>query len=202
MTGGPSTPDVRRARNWLLAHYDLALLRKLGLPPNHSRRIADRDFCGYRLAGAHLPFVELSGFALTEANLSRADLREARLCCVDLSGADLALADLREADLRRTDLRCANLRGADFCGASLVGADLLAADLANADLRLADIAGARLDQADVTAGQVRSARNWERATYSASLSRTLGLPDGHNGRMARRVSRRPAPCQESCRGGP
>jgi hypothetical protein len=191
------------ARNWLLAFYDDRQLQSLGLPPDHGRRLSSRNFDRYALVGAWLPAVELRCFSLKDADFSKANLRDAHLCCVDLSGAGLVRAQVAGADLQDADLRCVNAQRASFRGADLRGAKIVAAELSGADLSLADLAGATLEQADVTADQIRRARNWRQARFSASLLTDLQLPADHNAStvetlgVQRRALRRLACCDGS-----
>lgn len=171
------------ARNWLLAVYDAQQLHAIGLPSDHTQRLNCRNLDRYMLVGAWLPAIELRCFSLQDADFSAANLRDAHLCCVDLAGARLVGADFAGADLQDADLRCVNARRADFRGADMRGAKLVAADLSDADLASADLAGATLEHADVTADQIRLARNWRQARFSASLLSQLDLPRDHNARM-------------------
>jgi uncharacterized protein YjbI with pentapeptide repeats len=154
------------------------------------------NLSGADLNDANLNRANLSGADLNDADLSGADLRSADLRGADLSGADLRSADLRGANFRGVGLRGANLggailhdtslseanlRGADLSGANFRGADLSYADLGGVNLYGADLGGADLGGADfrgaknLTPEQVKSAKNWQQATYDDNFRKKLGL---------------------------
>ncbi|MFB2979965.1 pentapeptide repeat-containing protein, partial [Microseira sp. BLCC-F43] len=163
--------------------------------------LSGANLSGANFSGANLNRANLSRANLSRANLSRADLSGADLNDADLSGADLSGADLRSADLRGanfrgvglrganlggailhdTSLSEANLRGADLSGANFRGADLSYADLGGVNLYGADLGGADLGGADfrgaknLTPEQVKSAKNWQQATYDDNFRKKLGL---------------------------
>jgi uncharacterized protein YjbI with pentapeptide repeats len=107
-----TAPQIKAARNWLLASYNGALLDELGLPGDHNFRFESRNFRGYDLTGANLLGADLQEAILVNANLLGADLRfanlqEALLWDANLEGADLQGADLSDANLQQADLRSA-----------------------------------------------------------------------------------------------
>ena len=81
------------------------------------------------------------------------------------AGFNLAFADLRDAVLRHADLREATLGGANLNGTNLEGANL---NVMHYSGRRASI--------NLTVGAVKSARNWEKASYSPAFRKLLGLP--------------------------
>lgn len=92
------------------------------------------DLTGSDLAGAYLPWANLTGVHLNGADLARADLRASHLEGADLRGANLTGARLNGANLAGADLSASHLEGADLRGADLTGADLRASILVSAQL--------------------------------------------------------------------
>ena len=138
-----------------------------------------------RLRRANLRRATAAGAFLVKADLSQADLRRANLLMADLREADFSRADLHEANLALVDLSRANLIMADLRGANLFGADLRDAKLNGADLRGANLLGAR----GVSPDQVKSAKNWELAFYSADLLQALGLAPDHNEKLREEIEK-------------
>ena len=98
----------------------------------------------------------------------------------NLQGSDLRYAMAHGAFLQRADFRYANLRGANLLEANLLEANLFGADLRGADLR-----GVR----GVSPDQVKSAKNWELAFYSADLLQALGLAPDHNEKLREEIEK-------------
>ena len=88
---------------------------------------------------------------------------------LNLSKTQLADAILPNANLSQVDLIQAHLRSANLTGADLREADLTEADLHEADLDEADLHEAE----NLTAKQVRSAKNWHKATLPDYLQYLL-----------------------------
>jgi len=136
------------------------------------------NLCGANLSRAHLKWANLIGAKLIGADLMGADLigvyfsRSADSSREDLSNADLSKAELIVADLTGADLRGVNLIGADLTGADLTGADLTGADLIGADL----IGEEREKAIGEALKMIKSAKNWELATYNDEWCERLGLP--------------------------
>lgn len=84
----------------------------------------------------------------------------------DLNGADLSDANLLYLDLEKVNLSNANLRGAILRNTNMKGTNLSGANLEGANLT-----GAR----NLNMVQVKSANNWQKAEYSDSLRKQLGL---------------------------
>lgn len=91
---------------------------------------------------------------LREANFYRANLGQARFWKANLAEANLSKANLREAILEE-----ANLRGANLTDCILTGADLQQANLEG-------VIG-------LTVQQIKSAKNWQSATYDPDLRTKL-----------------------------
>lgn len=100
------------------------------------------------LAGAVIPYSDLSDTNLTSANFDGTNLSHADLSGTDLSGASLVGAVLTHADLSNTNLSHANLSRAKLAGADLTGANLTGAELDQADLWNAKMQGASLGHAN------------------------------------------------------
>jgi hypothetical protein len=90
-----------------------------------------------------------------------------------LAAARLDGASLGSADLTEVDLRYARFGQADLEEARLDRADLYGADLSRAK--------------NLTRSQILSAWAWESALLPESLLRSLGLPEDHNRKVARRL---------------
>ena len=136
-----------------------------------------------QLVGANLYNADLVGAELYNANLAWAFLSEARLGWAILTGAILVGAELYNADLYNANLD----------GAILTGANLDNADLYNANLDGANLDGAHPGRGhpgtgaeNLTAEQVRSARNWRKATLPDYLNHLKDLPDSP--RLARVIT--------------
>ncbi len=140
------------------------------------------DLSGMDLKRADLKTAALQGAILEEANLRGTDLSHADLRGADLHKANLVLSHLGAADLAEADFSGANLCDADLSEANLSNADFSEAELVGALLQGADLSRAKLAEnvKDLSAFQVKTARNWEHAYYSASLLEHLGLPPDHN----------------------
>jgi uncharacterized protein YjbI with pentapeptide repeats len=154
------------------------------------------------LRQANLNYANLSNANLTEANLSEAKLDRANLIQANLTNANLSSTNLNEANLNKANLTDAILDGAQLSNASLgntnltsailIGANLRGATLSKANLSKTDLSGA--DLADVnlsdatlnktdfrkvknlTIAQIKTAKNWELATYDPEIDRLLNPP--------------------------
>lgn len=96
------------------------------------------------LAGAVIPYSNLSDTNLSSANFDGTNLSHSDLSGTDLSGASLVGAVLTHANLSNTNLSHANLSRANLAGADLTGANLTGADMDQADLGKAKLQGAAL----------------------------------------------------------
>ncbi|MDX2214527.1 MAG: pentapeptide repeat-containing protein [Oculatellaceae cyanobacterium bins.114] len=132
---------------------------------NANLKIADLKFANLR--GANLKGASLRGANLQGASLYLADVTQA-----NLSKTDMAQTDLSQAVFRGTNLSMAHLNGACFHRAILVEADLWGAELSQADLDGANFKGAQ----GLTLAQVKTALNWEQATYDEGFLQESNLP--------------------------
>ena len=121
---------------------------------------------------------ELRNVELRRTNLSGVDLSGVDLSGIDLSGAKLVHSDLSGAKLIATDLSGVDLRNANLSGVDLSSADLSGVKLANADLSDAMLWDKKLGEAiNLTPEQIKTAKNWQKATYSPEFRKKLNLPD-------------------------
>jgi len=100
---------------------------------------------------------------------------------LDLSKAPLRCALFLQVDLRNADLRETVFWQADLSGAQLNGANITDGELDAADLSGADISGVRFCGEHITGLNVetiRSAKNWERASYTEEFARQLKRKTG------------------------
>ena len=74
-------------------------------------------------------------------------------------------------NLSGTYLETANLRGANLSGANLSAANFMCLDYGVGNLRCTDFRGAK----NLTPEQVKSAKNWQQATYDEDFRKKLGL---------------------------
>ncbi|HAZ47204.1 MAG TPA: hypothetical protein DDW76_07605 [Cyanobacteria bacterium UBA11369] len=88
-----------------------------------------------------------------------------------IDDADLRGANLSGANLSGTYLETANLRGANLSGANLSAANFMCLDYGVGNLRCTDFRGAK----NLTPEQVKSAKNWQQATYDEDFRKKLGL---------------------------
>ena len=158
----------------------------------YSAVLSQADLRGADLREANLILAILSGGAknraiavnsiaqmtrLDRANLSQANLMSAFISYqVSFKGADLSLANLTDAQVEGVLFHNANLQNADFSRANLKEAifrmaNLSHAVLVNAKLRGTDFRGAK----NLTIEQVKSAQQWEQASYDAVFKQKLGL---------------------------
>lgn len=85
---------------------------------------------------------------------------------VSLAGVNLDKADLAGIDLANASLPGASLQSANLQGANLRGANLQGADIAGANFRAAR---------NLSVEQIKSAKNWQKASYDRKLGTKLGL---------------------------
>uniref|UniRef100_A0A7V4G678 Pentapeptide repeat-containing protein n=1 Tax=Desulfobacca acetoxidans TaxID=60893 RepID=A0A7V4G678_9BACT len=71
--------QVHEANSWVLAFYNEEQLKMLDLPPDHNKRLKEKDLRGYPLQGVNLKEVDLEDFDVAGASLEEADLRGADL---------------------------------------------------------------------------------------------------------------------------
>jgi uncharacterized protein YjbI with pentapeptide repeats len=182
---------------WFLIELELITQSKLNLS---NANLGGAYLRGANLSKAQLTYASFRGANLIEvdfrdADLSNATFRKALFFQTNLSGAVLFHADFRGAQLGNSkinlsyaklngaDLSHANLEGVDLGSAVLAGANLSNTNLKNANLGQADLTNTDLDGADltgvkyITPSQVKSAKNWNKATYSSLLSKELGLSE-------------------------
>jgi uncharacterized protein YjbI with pentapeptide repeats len=180
---------------WFLIELELITQPKLNLS---DANLNGANIRGANLSNAQLTYASFQGANLMEvdfrdADLSNATFRNAVFRQTDLRGALLLHTDFRYAQLgnRETNLSHAKLNGADLSNANLEGVDLGSANLGGAKLIKTNLKNANLGQVDltdtdlnganltgvkyITPSQVKSAKNWDKATYSPFLSKELGL---------------------------
>lgn len=87
--------QVRPARNWVLSYLPKDISEKLGLPPNHNHRLAQKDLSTYNLAG-----MDLRGANFLRMNLQMANLSGANLEMAIFINSNLAKANLEKANLK------------------------------------------------------------------------------------------------------
>ncbi len=104
-------------------------------------------------------------------SLPRVKLSNAILWSVNLQGANLQDANFSEARFHGSLLQNANFQGANLQGAKFRSANLEGANLRHANIKEANF----WDVKGLTIEQVKSAQNWEEATYSPRLCIELGL---------------------------
>lgn len=106
---------------------------------------------------------------------------------LDFAGIELPVANFSKAHLKTANFSLSQLLGASFNdanlqGASFRGTDLRGASFKETDLKGADICKANLRQVrNLTVEQVKSAKNWEGATYDDDFRRKLGLSPQESG---------------------
>ncbi|MEM0979694.1 MAG: pentapeptide repeat-containing protein [Cyanobacteria bacterium P01_H01_bin.58] len=90
--------------------------------------------------------------------------------------ANLSGSNFQGSSFRRSNLTDANLKNADFSNTNLTRSKLNRADVTNCNFQNADISEADLSHAKgLTVEQVKSARNWQAATYDDDFMIQLGL---------------------------
>ncbi len=101
-----------------------------------------------------------------------------KLSCTNFSGADFSGANLKDVNFKDVNLSNVNLIDANLRGANLRGANLSGAYLSGADFEDANLGGANLLDADfsdiknLSTQMIKTAKNWEQATYSEELGLT------------------------------
>jgi len=156
--------------------------RNSGNDKEYTINLRKADLTNADLRKAILCETDLGGGFLIGADLNGAILHNGKLFNANLEWANLRKADLTNADLGRAILRHANLSEADLSGAILHHADLHHADLHHADLSQTflfykTLTGEELEKAiEETLKMIRSAKNWELATYDDYWRTLLELP--------------------------
>ena len=118
--------------------------------------------------------------------LQRCDFRKCSFMQDDFRGAQFHKshfgqanffgANLMRANFYHSDLSEANLKQANLSETNLTQAKLINADVTNCCFRDTDLSNANLSNAKgLTIEQVKSARNWQTATYDERLRVQLGL---------------------------
>lgn len=182
---GLTPKTFAKARNFILAHFDKASLKVLGLPADHSERILKKNFHGMDLRQFEFLRPDLENFDLEKANLEKTNLGFANLRGANLQGANLNGADLQNADIRGANLREAVLEGCEL-GASRGELDLRGYNFQGMNLRGAkfyqvNCKGANFQDADLTGIEVWNRGNFEDANLTgaklggASLNNARGL---------------------------
>ena len=173
----------------ILVGIPIAIAGFFALATVSDMKLDSSDFIGQEFGRApSLKDSDLKRAKLRTAELRNVELRRTDLSGVDLSGVDLSGIDLSGAKLIHTDLSGAklvatNLSGVDLRNANLSGIDLSSADLSGAKLGDADLSDAmlwdkRLGAAiNLTPEQIKTAKNWQKATYSPEFRRRLNLPE-------------------------
>lgn len=161
------------------------------------------DLSGANFEFANLQGAQLLQANLNDANLERANLQQANLSNTNLSTArNLDSAILAGAFYNartqfpknfnpktagaillepNTDLSNANLAGMMLSQVNLSGVNLTSADLSDAFLVDVNLSGANLKGANfenaigLTSAQIKTARNWQQATFDPAISQELGL---------------------------
>ena len=90
--------QLKKAKNWVFAHYDGKWLDKLGLPENHEKNLKDKSLKGYDLSNMNLIGTSFGGWDLQSAKLTKTQLYGA-----DLRGAkNFTQKQLNEACVDKT----------------------------------------------------------------------------------------------------
>jgi uncharacterized protein YjbI with pentapeptide repeats len=155
------------------------------------------------LSSAHLDNARLDHATIKSSALEHATFRLAELPGASLTSSDLTESDFERANLAGTDLRCTDISGAKFVEANLSNADLRGmmnrsghpgfyepVDFSVRSIDGANLHGANLEFAfGLTAKQIKTARNWKEAFYSADMLHQLKLPASHNEHLEVLLSR-------------
>jgi len=146
---------------------------------------------GVILEDANLAHINLKNAQLEIANFNNADLYEANLQMAKLSGAyfqkkaNLNKANFKKAELSGVYFTTAYLNGTNFEQAKLDAAVFRDADLKDAILKDAQLCGTTFNDKyqcadfrgakNLTVKQIKSAKDWEKATYDPEIRSKLGL---------------------------
>ncbi len=139
-------------------------------PTSYARKQALEDLCSDRVS---LSDINVSGTQLSRINLNGAELIEANLSGANLEGANLIGANLVMADLQGANLMGAKLIGATLESCKLNGANFFGTDFTGAAFWI-DTSTPIKDNPFIPP-QIKSARNWETATYDPEIRALLGL---------------------------
>jgi uncharacterized protein YjbI with pentapeptide repeats len=129
-----------------------------------------------KFKGANLSSVNLEGSRLFDNDLRNVNLKFAKingtvLFQVDLTGADLTGSHLTSADVSDINLTSANLTDVALWNTTLEGIKFKGTNLLRADLK-----GANFPKAtNLTTEQIKTAKNWDKATYDETFCKELGL---------------------------
>jgi uncharacterized protein YjbI with pentapeptide repeats len=86
---GLNKKQIKRARNWPLAHYSHKEIKLLDLYSDHNERVKNKNLADLNLSQANLKGANLKGANLDRVNLEKADLKGANLNGAKLRGAKL-----------------------------------------------------------------------------------------------------------------
>lgn len=138
----------------------------------------EADLRSANLIHANLQHATLVGGDLRRANLARANLQHANVASANFDGAHLYGSNLTRAHMNRITLQGSVLSEACLQHATIGKANLQDTALYSTDLKDAYLGGSDLRNASgLEPEQVRSARSWETAHFSAELRQALGLSD-------------------------
>lgn len=164
--------------------------------------LEEANLCETKIQGSDLTQANLKYTNLTKTELVKSTLRQANLELSILDDANLNQINLQNASLElssldRVSIQINNLEGANLEDASLRRVNLENVNLRRANLKDADLTDAKLNQANfeqanlsntrlmkvnlsavlnLTPEQVKSAKYWEKASYSVEFRQKLGLP--------------------------
>lgn len=110
---------VRKASNWVLAHYSQEALTALGLLLQHEDRLKANDFHHYNFyPSGEVGILNFRRAVLNDANFSGVDLTSADFSSADLTGANLTYCSLKQAKFLNATLAHCDLSGADLSSAT------------------------------------------------------------------------------------
>ncbi|XGV95374.1 MAG: pentapeptide repeat-containing protein [Leptolyngbya sp. BL-A-14] len=120
----------------------------------------------------NLQSTNLNGAELGGANLSHAYLYRASFWGAQLYGTNFNGAVLLQAYLGGSYLSHASFKNANLFMSNISQADLNNTYFDNADLEAADLTNTYF----TTTAQIKAAQNWQKARYSSTVRKQLGLP--------------------------
>ncbi len=166
--------DSQGIKDNIARYQALEKLNKLGRSLKNVS-LKNANLRGISLPNTDLRYANLSSTDLRNANLSNANLKDAKLSDANLSNANLhetnlifanlANARLSNANLSNAKLSSANLTNTNFSEANLSFVDLSNANFSNTNLSNANLSNAKIYIIDVTYTQIKTACNWETASY-------------------------------------